>query len=145
MRHAIVSCFITALTLLLFSGGGHFAAARAGNIIGPAGQPAHDLLVQPAGGCSPYARPCREPERPHWRPCRDRYGQYCGNRWRDDAEYRCGDGHYRDGWSCDAGTPPPECGLLCWMRRARDGYCGHGCDYYLHRRHYSYRYYDGDY
>ncbi|MDX2265953.1 MAG: hypothetical protein NW215_13410 [Hyphomicrobiales bacterium] len=28
----------------------------------------------------------------------------------------------------------PTCGAGCWYRRLKDGYCGHGCDYYLYRR-----------
>jgi hypothetical protein len=31
-------------------------------------------------------------------------------------------------WPCDE-----KCGFLCWYRRIRAGYCGHGCDWYRER------------
>ncbi len=38
----------------------------------------------------------------------------------DGCRYGCG------GYPCTE-----ECGPLCWMRRFRQGYCGHGCQSYL--------------
>ncbi len=37
----------------------------------------------------------------------------------------CRDGEYR--WGCGNPSSPDRCGPLCWMRRFREGYCGHGC------------------
>lgn len=47
------------------------------------------------------------------------------------------------GYARDA-LPPPEpymdygedyCGVRCWYRRLKAGYCGRGCDYYRYRLH----------
>ena len=127
MRHALVSCFMTALTRLLLSGAGHFAAAQAGGVHGPAAQPGGEL-VQLAGGCPSCERPCD--------------GEYCGESRRAYAEDRCGDDRGY-GWRCDD-DEPSTCGVLCWLERARDGYCGRGCGYYLQRHQYPPRYDDDD-
>jgi hypothetical protein len=40
-------------------------------------------------------------------------------------ERGCRDGEYR--WGCETSLNAEKCGPLCWMRRFREGYCGHGC------------------
>ncbi len=41
-------------------------------------------------------------------------------------------GDCRDGgrWGCGDPWSAEKCGPLCWMRRFRHGYCGHGCSVY---------------
>ncbi len=41
------------------------------------------------------------------------------------GESACRDGEYR--WRCGNLSSADRCGPLCWMRRFREGYCGHGC------------------
>ncbi len=50
--------------------------------------------------------------------------------WRPDGD---GDGRgSRDGGSRNCGESPceRECGVACWYRRIKEGYCGHGCEVY---------------
>jgi hypothetical protein len=42
----------------------------------------------------------------------------------DPCRYGCG------GYPCTE-----KCGTLCWIRRLRKGYCGHGCESYLEQAH----------
>jgi hypothetical protein len=51
-------------------------------------------------------------------------------------EYREGIGRYDQGVAGDPycyGTPCERCGPICWYRRFKRGYCGHGCDIYRER------------
>jgi hypothetical protein len=47
----------------------------------------------------------------------------------------------------DCGDSPcvESCGVLCWYRRIRDGYCGHGCESYREQARYEREYEDHDY
>lgn len=48
--------------------------------------------------------------------------------WEGAAPGDCGDGENPDG--CGALPEDEECGAFCWLRRFREGYCGHGCRAY---------------
>lgn len=60
--------------------------------------------VYPGVSRPPYSPPQEEPA-------------YCSD---DPCQYGCG------GYPCTE-----KCGTLCWLRRLRKGYCGHGCESYL--------------
>ena len=94
-----------------------------------------------------------------WRSrCSDRYWSPQGpyyNSWGrppyDSGSWRGGGrgGYWQGGggsWqgggiSCDGRPCDEKCGLQCWYGRIRDGYCGHGCNWYRERVNF---YGDGD-
>jgi hypothetical protein len=56
---------------------------------------------------------------------------YSWRRWRD-RDYEDSRAYYdwRHYKRCDGDVCGESCGLVCWYRRIRDGYCGHGCQTY---------------
>ncbi len=51
------------------------------------------------------------------------------------AERPCStDGGCEIGRNCGGFPCDEECGALCWMRRFKQGYCGHGCSAYLEQK-----------
>lgn len=57
-------------------------------------------------------------------------------RWRESGDWRAYD-DWRDDRRCDGDVCGEACGLVCWYRRIRDGYCGHGCDAYREQAQYE--------
>lgn len=97
--------------------------------------------------CDPY--PCRErwPYEKSVPPC-DAYG--CGEsrafprrplprRYHDCCDGPAPARYYPryedcpDGPPCARAQDPLKCGPICWAKRLRRGYCGHGCIYYRNR------------
>lgn len=87
------------------------------------------------GGWHPGYEPCDPAPRTFHR--RDRYK----DDWRDDFHDRRHS--YRERREADVRDNRHDrtrrvesyCGSLCWYRRLKSGYCGHGCDYYQYRKH----------
>ncbi|ADP71392.1 hypothetical protein Rvan_2167 [Rhodomicrobium vannielii ATCC 17100] len=71
------------------------------------------------GTVNVYSNGARRSHRGYYRPYRwrDRY---------DESSYRCRDRGCGD-----------DCGVFCWYKRVRSGYCGHGCDTYRERVRYE--------
>lgn len=44
-----------------------------------------------------------------------------------------GDWNWRGGVGCGGYPCDQNCGVMCWYKRVRAGYCGHGCDVYRER------------
>jgi hypothetical protein len=78
------------------------------------------------GTVNVYQTPRRSYRGPSRRWWRDRYDE-------DRRRYN----------RCDGDGCRESCGLVCWYRRIRDGYCGHGCQTYREQERYE-RYYPAD-
>jgi hypothetical protein len=59
-------------------------------------------------------------------------------RWRERDD---DDGRAYDDWRgykrCGGDSCGESCGIVCWYRRIRDGYCGHGCETYREQARYE--------
>ncbi len=123
------------------------ATARLG---GDAGYGRIEMPLVRSGYCPDDGRPCPDdvPPRyaeapangPDWRPDRHVYPPQDGPDGCPPERY---ERHAYAGAPGEPAPPPPPgyggppweewCGVRCWYRRLRAGYCGRGCDYYRFR------------
>jgi hypothetical protein len=144
--------FLLAACLALAPAGGAGAGGTA-PVIGAAGASigadAGTLLLR-AGLCADGSYDC-----PDYVPARDYPPRDHANRWAPPPGHYEPEGHYEEQPPCEEPEPryaahsfvehvdpPPHlhegdwdalCGVRCWYRRLRAGYCGRGCDYYRYR------------
>jgi hypothetical protein len=57
----------------------------------------------------------------------------------DSGRWSDGSYEWRDYPKCEGDSCRESCGVMCWLRRIRDGYCGHGCDSYRESEERYYR------
>jgi hypothetical protein len=63
--------------------------------------------------------------RHHYRPPERRWSE------KDAREYE----EWRRASDCEGVSCGESCGIWCWYRRIRNGYCGHGCETYREQAH----------
>ncbi len=65
-----------------------------------------------------------------WRPY---YNSGWSSNYGDNWRWRGGYGNGQGGIGCGGYPCDENCGVMCWYRRIRAGYCGHGCNVYRER------------
>ncbi len=88
----------------------------------------HVYIENNYGTVNVYRTPRRSYRQPAYSSWRWREREYDGRRDYDD---------WRGYKRCDGDACAESCGIVCWYRRIRDGYCGHGCDAYREQARYE--------